>query len=345
MFLVIGLPRSRTTWLSRLLTYGDWKCGHEELRHVRSLSDVDAWFSQPNIGTVETAAAPWWRLFPNAKLVVVRRPVGEVVESLMRFGMFDLGKLTAEMTRLDHKLDQIVRRLGALEVQFDDLAQEETCARVFEHCLGLPHDHAHWEVLSSQNIQCDLPAMMRYFQAHRPALEKVAAQARQTLLSDLVSRKPAEPEGITIQPESFDAWIEGAQYLFAEHLVTVGEAPGDWQTKNIPLMRRIYDIGAMQIMTARCNGRMFGYLMTLIAPSLTSERVTSATNTTFYASPEFPGLGMKLQRAALCALKERGINEVVWEAGHRGSGPRLGTLYRRLGAQPHGQVYRLELAA
>ncbi len=27
-FVVFGLPRSRTAWLSRFLTYGDWVCGH-----------------------------------------------------------------------------------------------------------------------------------------------------------------------------------------------------------------------------------------------------------------------------------------------------------------------------
>jgi hypothetical protein len=52
---------------------------------------------------------------------------------------------------------------------------------------------------------------------------------------------------------------------------------------------------------------------------------------------------MKLQRASLAALRERGVDEVVMRAGHRGSGPRLGTIYRRLGAEEFGNLYRLEL--
>jgi hypothetical protein len=108
-------------------------------------------------------------------------------------------------------------------------------------------------------------------------------------------------------------------------------------------MRAIYDAGLMQIMTARCNGRMFGYLMTLISPSLTSESVTAASHTTFYASPDAPGLGLKLQRAAVKALKDRGVDHVMLQAGVRGDGPRMSTLFKRMGAQDEGQLFRLQL--
>ena len=350
-FVVFGLPRSRTAWLARFLTYGDWVCGHEELRHMRSLDDVKAWFSQACIGTAETAGAPWWRLLerfaPGARVLVVRRPVNDVVESLMSIPgcTFDRARLNADMRALDHKLDQIEARLpNVMSVNFADLEAETACAMAFEHCLGVPHDRDHWARWAPVNVQCDMPAMMRYYQAYAPALEKLGAIARHQTLASMATREPVAPDGITFQTETIDAWERDAQHLFAEHCVTVGEAPTNWQCKNRPLMRRLYDVGAMQIMTARCNGKMFGYLMTLVSPSLTSESVTTAANTTFFASPDVPGLGLKLQRAALGALKDRGVDEVFFEAGARGSGPRLGSMYRRLGAVDHGQVFRLELA-
>jgi len=349
-YIILGLPRSRTAWLARFLTYGDWCCGHEELRHMRSLDDVTAWFSQECIGTAETAAAPYWRLLerfaPGARVVVVRRPVGEVVESLMRIDgvTFDRAALTQTMTAMDRKLAQIAARVpGALSVRYADLAKEETCKAVFEYCLPYPHDHDHWAALDAVNVQCDMRAMMRYFAANKPALDKLGAIAKHQCLAAMAVKEPVSPDGITFQTETFDTWVNDAKSLFDDHLVLVGEAPGGWQGKNLPLMRRIYEVGAMQIMTARCNGRMFGYLMTLITPSLASASVTSATNTTFYAAPEFPGLGMKLQRAAIKALKERGVDDLIFEAGQRGSGPRLATMYRRLGAQDHGHVMRLQL--
>lgn len=347
-FVIFALPRSRTAWLSRFLTYGDWTCGHEELRHVRSLDDVAAWFAQPCTGTIETAGAAWWRMLaPGVKVVTIRRPVAEVVDSLMRIPgcRFDRDALTRNMTRLDAKLDQIEARIpGVLSVRFSDLADEATCARVFEHCLPYAHDNDRWAALAPINVQIDMRALIRYCQAYAPALDRVAALAKQKSLATMALQRSADTDGVTIQCEDFDTWRRDGEALFKNHCLTVGEVPDQWERKNIPLMAKLYEAGAMQIMTARCNGRMFGYLMTLISPSLVSEGIVTGTNATFFADDQFPGLGMKLQRAALAELKKRGVTEVFWEAGQRGSGPRLGTMYRRLGGVAHGQTYRLELS-
>lgn len=350
-FVVLSLPRSRSAWLSRFLTYGDWVCGHEELRHFRSLEDVDLWFKQPNIGSAETAAAPWWRLLqrtaPDVRVVIVRRPVEEVFDSLMALPnvTFDPAVLMPLLHKQNCKLDQIEARMNnVLSVNFHDLADEQTCAKVFEHCLPHAHDHAHWAALKDENIQVNMHALMRYSQAYAPAMAKLASIAKQRTLSLMALRKPVAPDGITFQTEDFDTWLRDARPLIKDHLTLVDEEPDNWQNKNLDLMRDIYNAGAMQIMTARCNGRMFGYLMTLISPSLTSDKVINGTHTTFFASPEFPGLGMKLQRAAIKPLRERGVTDILFEAGKRASGPRLAVLYKRLGAQDHGQVFRLQLA-
>lgn len=344
-FLVFGLPRSRTAWLARFLTYGDWFCGHDELRHCRSLDDVRAWLSQPNTGSVETAAAPFWRmamrLAPGARVVVVRRPVAEVVASLQRLGLPDL---TTEMTRLDAKLQQIVARVpGALEVQFADLADEATCARVFEHCLGVPHDPEWWRLLAPMNLQIDFRALLRYAAAYKPALEKLARHARQQELAAMARRPEIETGALTFHQERFDDWYRDATPLFRSHMVATGQDVEDYSRKNLPLLRKLEEIGCLQVTTARCNGRMFGYLLTVISPSLDSPDITSAMHTAFFADSSFPGLGRKLQRAANDALRERGVDEAFFRAGVRGSGPRLGALFKRLGAEDFGQLFRLEL--
>ena len=346
-FLVLGLPRSRTAWLSKFLTYREWYCGHEELRHMRSLDDVRTWFLQPCTGSAETIAAPFWRLIdPATKLVIVRRDPGEVIESLMRLpGLsFERELLEAQIAKLDRKLGQITARFpGALSIEFEALNEESVCARVFEHCLPYAHDHEHWNALAMVNVQCNMIALMRYATAYWPALEKLAKLAKHKMLTGLAIREPVVSDGMTLQCEDFDSWVAGGQKLFEEHCALVGEAPDNWANKNIPLMRRIYDAGAMQIMTARSNGRMFGYLMTLVSPSLEEEGRLSACNTTFFASPDAPGLGLRLQRAALRALKEKGVSEVCMQDGVRGSGGRISTLYRRLGAADDGQLFRLHL--
>ena len=260
-FVVFSLPRSRSAWLSQFLTYGEWVCGHEELRHMRSVDDVHAWFSQPNIGTAETAAAPWWRLLdkfaPGARILVVRRPRDEVAESLMKIPgtQFDRVGLDALLLKLDRSLDQIEARLpNVLSVSFDSLNEEDTCAAMFEHCLQQPHDLDHYARMAPVNIQINLPAMMRHYNAYAPAMEKLASVAKHQTITALAPKVNEPPEGVTFQTEDFDSWVRDADSLFDEHLIQVGETPGNWQNKNLPLMRALDDVGAMQIMTARCNG-------------------------------------------------------------------------------------------
>lgn len=347
--MVFATPRSRTAWLAQFLSYGPWTAGHDELRHCRSLEDVTSWLAQPCTGSVETSAAPFWRLIPsilpNARVVTLRRPVPDVVDSLRRGGLaFDEAPMTAALHAIERKLNQIERRLpDVLAVTYDDLATEAGCARVFEHCLGLPHDPAWWAACDPVNIQINLPALMRYYTAHRPQLDKLTKTAKHRIVAGMTRHAAEPPDGMTFQCEPFRQFYRDAKHLFAEHLAQTGQSPDDHARKNLALLEHLDDAGLLQTMTARSNGKMFGYLQSVIGPTLDAPGVAQAWHTIFFASPVIGGLGMKLQRAALAALRERGVDEVIMRAGHRGSGPRLGTFYRRLGAEEFGQLYRMEL--
>jgi hypothetical protein len=349
-FVVFSLPRSRTAWMARFLTYGNWMCGHDEIRHARSLDDLQSWLGMPFTGSVETAAAPFWRWLikarPDVRIAVVHRPVSEVVHSLMALGAkFDEAALVKGITRLDRKLSQITARIpGVLELGYSELSTEAGCGRLFEHCLGLAHDPQWWRAVAAVNIQISMPHLLRYYEAHHTQLSKLTRQVRHRIIAGM-GQAGAGDDAVTFQVEPFRQFYADAEPLFREHLVQTGQSPEDHAAKNLPLLSRLDDLGALQCLTARSNGRMFGYLMSVVAPSLDSPDVIQAEHTIFYASPEIGGLGMKLQRAALDALKAQGVNEVIMRAGHRGSGPRLGTFYRRLGAEEFGQLYRLELGA
>lgn len=342
-FIVYAMPRSRSYWLSRFLTYGPWVCGHDEARHVRSLDDVKSWFTQPYTGTVETAAAPFWRLLSEMRTVVLWRPVPEVVASLERFG-FDPAVTEPAMRRYERKLEQIYARIpDALWVESADLGTPEGASYVFRHCLQQPFDEDWWYNMNAINHQTSLLGSMRYLQCHLPQLSKVAAIAKHRMLADMQPHETAPFDGMEVAQESFATWRRDGTKLFEDHCVLVGEEPSAWSVKNIPLMQSLDEMGALQITTARCNGRMFGYLMTVVTPSLEAEGRTIATNTTFYASPDVPRLGMKLQRSSLDALRKRGVDEVYWATRERGAGERVAALYRRLGAKYHGQWLRLDL--
>lgn len=347
-FLICALPRSRTAWLSQFLSYRDWHCGHDQLRYMRTLDDIKNWFSLEKTGTCETGASPFWRLIaqyaPDLRVVTIRRPVEEVVESLIKAGVnSDPASLRKAMHGLNRKLDQLEGRLPNVKsVPYSALSDEIACAEIFEFCLPYGHDSERWKSLAASNIQVNFPALMRYVAANLPAINKLGSQARQAMFRDLAA-KPVSSQNVIISEERCQDWLSDCHDLFKQHCLEVGEQPENWMNKNLTLMQRLYDAGYLQVMVARSNGRPFGYLMTIISPSLEVQGAQTSQHTTFYASPDMPGLGLKLQRAAMASLKEKGISEVYMRAGVRGEGERVGALFRRLGAQHMGQMYRLEL--
>lgn len=349
-FVVLGMPRSRTAWLARFLSYQDWFCGHDQLRYMRGMGDVKAWLTQANTGTCETGGAPFWRLLqgmcPEARVVVVRRPVEEVMESLWKLGLrVDQGALRARLVGLDRKLEQASARLpGALSVSFAELANESACAAVFEHCLPHPHNPEWWKLVSGINLQINFPATVRYMQANSQAINVLVAQAKQAMLRGLSTGAQSLSSGaLVLAEEPIETVLVDCAELFREHCVEVGEPPDNWKTKNIPLMRKLASLGCMVNLVARCNGKPVGYLMAFISPSLEAQNQTLAQAGMFYGSPGFPGLGLRLQREMVALLRLRGVHEYFSRAGVRGDGPRLEILSRRLGAEPFGQVFRLPL--
>jgi GNAT superfamily N-acetyltransferase len=347
-FIIFGMARSRTTWLSRFLSYGDWHCGHDEIVHIRNLADVQSWFRQPNTGTVETAAAPWWRMVrkisPDARVAVVLRPVQESVDSFMRLGLpFDRDLLTTELRRQDRKLEQIARRWpGAMVVSYSDLDSEAVCAAIFEHCLPYKHDHGWWEHVSRQNIQVNMTAVVRYHQAHSVQIEKARAQAKVQSLADL--RRPfREPAELVIREEPLEDFLRDVPAVARQHCTVIDEHPENYRNKNWDLMKDLEAIDAHQVVVARCNGKIFGYLMATVGPSMETPGIKVGCHTIFYASPEFNGLGRKLLHASTDLLKEKGVSEVYFRAGVRADGARLGAVFERMGAEPYGQLYKLTL--
>ena len=90
------------------------------------------------------------------------------------------------MQRLDRKLDQIEHRVpGVRSYPFRDLAQEATCAEIFEYCLEpYRHDPAWWKACDGVNIEVNLWHLYRYFHAHFPQLRRLPSGLREELVHD-----------------------------------------------------------------------------------------------------------------------------------------------------------------
>ena len=152
-----------------------------------------------------------------------------------------------------------------------------------------------------------------------------------------------DPDSVTICEEPFaDVWRD-SKAIREEHIEEIGAREGVPLDVNNDLFERLDSVGALLSMTARSNGRMFGYLLTIIGPSLENPLHVVGTQTAFFVSKHMRGLGPKLQRASMEALKARGVGELILRAGTRGPSTKLGVLYRRIGATEYGQMYSLML--
>jgi GNAT superfamily N-acetyltransferase len=157
--------------------------------------------------------------------------------------------------------------------------------------------------------------------------------------------QPSSPplDGFTFAAEDFDGWLADAQPLFRRHMTATGQDPDRAMMKNFPLLKQLTGVGATLITTARQNGRMFAYLLAILTPTLDEAGVLTAHLMLPFASPDAPGIGRKLHAAMIDMLREKGVSQVLARAGVRGDGPRLGSLYQRLGFVPDGALYRLDL--
>ena len=205
-FVILALPRSRTKWLSAFLTYATWTCGHDEMRHCHSLGDVRAWLARPCTGTAETGAAPHWRLLRRltreTRVVVVRRDIAAVFASLRRMPYeLDWAWIARELQRQDAALDEVTDRWpGALSVAYADLEHEATCTRLFEHCLGLPHDHDWWASLAERNIQADVDSVVRDMAANAALVRRMQRERRPYVI------RLEDIEGTTFAHTDVERW-------------------------------------------------------------------------------------------------------------------------------------------
>lgn len=148
---------------------------------MRRIEDLKSLLAFPRIGTVETAGAQAWRLFhyynPDVNAVVVRRPVADVVKSMLAidlhgYAMYDAPRLEKVMAYGDRMLDEVSRELpGCLTLDFDDLATEHGCKALFEHCLPFDFDQNWWRLISLENVQVNVAEHIRYYHENRAEID------------------------------------------------------------------------------------------------------------------------------------------------------------------------------
>lgn len=146
-FMVIGLPRSGTTWASALLTTGDALCVHDPLYQVHYLDwDRELSVAGRRVGVACTGVWRWadWVKSHPAKKVLLHRDIGEIEESLAQIGL-PVQDLEAGA--------ELLASIDGLHVPFLDLFDEVKCERVWDVLMDTPFDRLRHKLLVDIEMQ------------------------------------------------------------------------------------------------------------------------------------------------------------------------------------------------
>jgi hypothetical protein len=338
-FIVFSLPRSRSAWTARFLSYREKRCGHDIATQCRTVKEFVDLLGNEYAGTAETGAVIGWRairkLRPDVRIAVIRRPVQEVYDSLARFGLGS-PQLMSELRERDALLDQVARLPGVRSFAFHDLNGVTACQGLFEFCLGIPFDWEWWESLASVNVQVEVAERIQYLIDNHDRIEAIKRDA-----------KRIAGDGIVIGPESWESLWPEIDVLFAEHFREVdgGDEPQRPYRLDEPAMRAMNASGQLRIFTARVSGSLAGYCMWQVSKDVESAGATFAEHGPWFVRPCFARLmlGLKLFDASLDDLRALGVRTAYPHHRLHGRGAKLGAFFRRRGAVEIQRTYSLPL--
>lgn len=151
-FLIFGLPRSMTAWMSCFLTCGEVFCQHELSGKLDSARDMaDSIRKQPFrfSGLADPGALMIWRelteLLPDARLIFIRRDPRESKASLARVGQVESFLLDERYDVLSQRASDFCHYAEPQIFEFEDLAKEYWLSTLWHEIAGasteLPESH------------------------------------------------------------------------------------------------------------------------------------------------------------------------------------------------------------
>jgi len=155
-FFILGLPRTRTSWLANLFTYTNSFCYHEALKFCTSISELKKLLDnheEHNVGNSDCSIIKYYHeislAFPNAKYVLIQRKPSEVVESLIDFQLMDDYQKTEEwVDKLQNQIKIIKEHSNILSINYKDLNELEVCREIWNYILpDIDFNEKRWYLL------------------------------------------------------------------------------------------------------------------------------------------------------------------------------------------------------
>lgn len=133
-FFIIGLPRSRTYWLSQFLSSGDCVVEHDSSCEYASIDEMHSKMPQ---GICDTGLGLVWKQL-KGRVIIVMRDYREVVASLNARGMQE----NPSLRDLHHSLLEASQTHEV--IGYNQLKKERVCRYLFESLTGLPFNRNRW---------------------------------------------------------------------------------------------------------------------------------------------------------------------------------------------------------
>lgn len=150
-FLIFGLPRSMTAWLSCFLTCGKVFCQHELTSKLASAQEIAESIRQqpfPFSGLADPGALMIWRelteLLPDATIIYIRREPKQSRGSLARVGNINADYLFPRYTQLIQHATVFFQHSEPKILEFHDLLEEHWLRVLWRWVAGdteLPESH------------------------------------------------------------------------------------------------------------------------------------------------------------------------------------------------------------
>lgn len=150
--MVIGLPRSGTTWAANWLCTDRTHCIHDAL-NVHHYADLDLIESGKILGVADTGlwAFPAWLEAHTARKVILHRNLDEIAASLESIGL----------PPIPPNAGAVLDNIEGMHIPWTDLWEWDKASAIYNYLTGLEFDAERHEELRQMNISPSLARVRR----------------------------------------------------------------------------------------------------------------------------------------------------------------------------------------
>lgn len=150
-YVIASTARSRSFWLSKALSYLEEICLHDPLRDITNLGDIPRCSGFIDTGIV-FFKDKFLSLYPYMPIIVIERPVEEVVKALKKKSLpSDWAYLAQE------RLEELKQR-AVLVVPYNKINKS---GELIWNACQIPYDFDEnwWTTMCTLNLQCEIKRM------------------------------------------------------------------------------------------------------------------------------------------------------------------------------------------